>query len=110
MKLLFDQNLSHRLIALLAPEFPDAEHVRNVGLATATDEAIWRFAAQQGRIIVSKDRDFLHRALLFGCPPKAVWLRVGNGPTRAVERLLRTRQADIQAFAADPTAAFLVIP
>ena len=35
MRLLFDQNLSHRLVALLAAEFPGSEHVRNVGLAAA---------------------------------------------------------------------------
>jgi predicted nuclease of predicted toxin-antitoxin system len=32
MKLLFDQNLSHRLVALLAGEFPGSQHVRNAGM------------------------------------------------------------------------------
>lgn len=36
MRLLFDQNLSHRLVPALAREFPGSEHVRNVGLADAT--------------------------------------------------------------------------
>ena len=39
MKLLFDQNLSHRLVGQLAAEFPDSAHVRDVGLAAADDHA-----------------------------------------------------------------------
>ena len=33
MKLLLDQNLSHRLVAALADVFPGSVHVRDVGLA-----------------------------------------------------------------------------
>jgi predicted nuclease of predicted toxin-antitoxin system len=33
MKLLFDQNLSHRLVSALASEYPDSVHVRDVGSA-----------------------------------------------------------------------------
>ena len=32
MKLLFDQNLSHRLVGQLAAESPGSAHVRDVGL------------------------------------------------------------------------------
>jgi predicted nuclease of predicted toxin-antitoxin system len=35
MKLLFDQNLSHRLVRHLAAEFLGSAHVRDVGLAAA---------------------------------------------------------------------------
>ena len=109
MKLLFDQNLSPRLTALLAAEYPGSEHVRGVGLAAAPDPAIWAFAATGGYTIVSKDSDFEQRALLYGHPPKVVWLRVGNGPTAAVAALLRVRQPDRLAFDADPAAAVLAL-
>ncbi len=55
MKLLFDQNLSYRLVGQLAAEFPDSQHVRHVGLAAAPDPAVWAYAAAQGLVIVSKD-------------------------------------------------------
>jgi predicted nuclease of predicted toxin-antitoxin system len=109
MKLLFDQNLSHRLVGLLAAEFPGSQHVRDAGLAAAADSAVWAYAVAQGLAIVSKDTDFQHRALLFGHPPKVVWVRLGNCPTAAVAALLRTRQADLLAFEADPTASFLAL-
>ena len=37
MKLLFDQNLSHRLVNALRHEYPDSHHVRDVGLSEAKD-------------------------------------------------------------------------
>jgi predicted nuclease of predicted toxin-antitoxin system len=109
MKLLFDQNLSHRLVALLSAEYPGSQHVRNVGLATAADTAVLNYAASQGMVIVSKDSDFQHRALLRGQPPKVVWFRLGNCPTAAVVNLLRLRHADLLAFEADPVASFLAL-
>ncbi len=39
-----------------------------------------------------------------------IWLRIGNGPTRTVEALIRSRAADIRAFLADPAAALLELP
>jgi predicted nuclease of predicted toxin-antitoxin system len=109
MRLIFDQNLSHRLVALLASEFPGSVHVRDVGLSAADDEAIWQFAVQHGLAIVSKDSDFQQRALLRGHPPKVVWVRLGNCTTTAIEALLRSKQIDLLAFEADVAASFLVL-
>ena len=41
MKLLFDQNLSHKLVGQLSAEFPGSTHVRDAGLATAPDPDVW---------------------------------------------------------------------
>ncbi len=109
MKLLFDENLSPRLVGLLAVEYPGSEHVRNVGLAAAPDPAVWAYAAAQGLVIVSKDSDFQHRALLLGHPPKLVWVRLGNCSTAAVAALLRVRQGDLLTFEADPIASLLAV-
>ena len=40
MKLLFDQNLSPRLVHLLADLYPGSTHVRDVGLGEADDVTI----------------------------------------------------------------------
>jgi predicted nuclease of predicted toxin-antitoxin system len=110
VSLLFDQNLSRRLPALLAAEFPGSEQVLLAGLATASDQAVWAYAAGRGLSIVSKEADFSNLAARLGPPPKVIWLRIGNGPTRAVEALLRSRAADVHAFLADPVAAILELP
>jgi predicted nuclease of predicted toxin-antitoxin system len=44
MKLLFDENLSHKLVRLLEDLFPDSVHVRDVGLKSADDPLVWEYA------------------------------------------------------------------
>lgn len=110
MSLLFDQNLSRRLPALLAAEFPGSEQVLLAGLAAADDRTVWAYGASRGLAIVSKDVDFVQLSAALGPPPKVVWLRVRNGPTRDVVTLLRTRAADLRAFLADPAAGLLELP
>jgi predicted nuclease of predicted toxin-antitoxin system len=109
VRLLFDRNLSHRLAGQLAAEFPGSAHVRDAGLAAASDPDVWTYAATHGFVIVSKDTDFQQRALLYGHPPKVVWVRLGNCSTATVAALLRSRLAEIEAFEADPLASFLAL-
>jgi predicted nuclease of predicted toxin-antitoxin system len=109
MKLLFDQNLSHKLVGQLSVQFPDSAHVRDVGLPRAPDPNVWAYAKANGFMIVSKDTDFQQRALLFGYPPKVIWVRLGNCSTSSIVKLLRFRIADIAAFDADPAASFLAL-
>jgi len=109
VKLLFDQNLSHRLVTALQHEYPDSRHVRVVGLKNATDAAVWQYAAQQGFTIVTKDADFHQRSFLFGQPPKVVWIRVGNCSTAMIETLLRRRCQDLLSFSSEPESAFLAL-
>ena len=110
MRLLFDQNLSRRLVALLADDFPDSSHVSLVGLAMSTDREVWEYARDHGYAIASKDSDFGQLAFLYGHPPKVIWLRVGNQPTRLIADLLRASAEFIARFNADPDDALLVLP
>jgi predicted nuclease of predicted toxin-antitoxin system len=110
VSLLFDQNLSRRLPGLLRAEFPGSEQVIGAGLDTANDRAVWAYAADHGLAIVSKDSDFAQLSALLGPPPKVIWLRIGNGPTRDVVSLLQARTADIRTFLADPVVALLALP
>jgi predicted nuclease of predicted toxin-antitoxin system len=71
---------------------------------------VWAHAAAHGLAIVSKDADFIALSAVLGAPPKVIRLRVGNGPTRDVEALLRSRTADVKAFLADPTSTVLELP
>jgi predicted nuclease of predicted toxin-antitoxin system len=110
VKLLFDQNLSPSLPRLLADIYPESVHVRGIGMRDATDTEIWEHAKADGFVIVSKDSDFQARSLLYGSPPKFVWLRVGNCPVKAIEELLRKNSAAIYTFAQDDTKSHLMLP
>jgi predicted nuclease of predicted toxin-antitoxin system len=109
VKLLFDENLSHRLVELLREEFPGSSHVRNIGLLGAADGLVWDHARDHGFMIVSKDNDFRQRSFLDGAPPKIIWLRVGNAGTADIAGLLRREQARIGAFGLDVEGALLVL-
>jgi predicted nuclease of predicted toxin-antitoxin system len=109
MKLLFDENLPPRLVPLLADIYPASVHVRDVGLKNVPDEMVWQYAQANGLIIVSKDSDFHHRSLLFGFPPKVIWIRRGNCSVQEIEAILRDHQAEIEEFDQDLQGAFLVL-
>jgi predicted nuclease of predicted toxin-antitoxin system len=98
VKLLFDQNLSHRLCRMLADVFPNSAQVRALGLDQADDNAIWTYAQQEGFVIVTLDADFADIASLRGSPPKVIWLRCGNQPTAKVEEILRYSTFVITTF------------
>ncbi|MDQ3917969.1 MAG: DUF5615 family PIN-like protein [Acidobacteriota bacterium] len=110
MKLLFDQNVAHRLVGRLVDIYPDSNHVRLVGLRDADDAEIWEYAKLSGPTIVSKDSDFQQRSLLYGHPPKFIWLRVGNCPVQVIETLLRKHSVSIHTFAMDTGRSHLMLP
>lgn len=109
MRLLFDENISPVLVHQLADLYPDSLHVRDVGLQSADDEAVWSYALQNNLIIVSKDNDFHQRSFLYGHPPKVVWLRLGNCSTEDIEVRLRARLSNLLAFSEDREGSFLVV-
>lgn len=109
MKLLFDQNLSFKLCRQLDDLFPGSAQVRPLGLATADDRALWDYAKANGFTLVSQDADFAEMAALLGPPPKLVWLRCGNQPTKVIEELLRGQADAIAALEHQGDAACLEI-
>jgi predicted nuclease of predicted toxin-antitoxin system len=109
MKLLFDQNLSFRLCHSLSELFPGSSQVRLLGLADASDNALWAYAKSNGFVLVSLDADFAEMAALLGSPPKIIWLRCGNQPTAVIENLLRNHIDAITMFELDATAACIEI-
>ena len=109
MKLLLDENLSPKLPRLLATHFPGSTHVRECGLLGQPDEDVWEYARASSFAIVSKDSDFQQRSLLYGHPPKLVWLRLGNCNRQQLIQLITTHEQDIHALDADPFKSVLVL-
>ena len=110
MKLLFDHNLSPRLVSILSDLFPNSEHVFRLGMGEADDQAIWTHAKAKDFIIVSKDSDFVLRSLLEGPPPRVIHVDLGNCPTAAVESLLRANIDLIRQLGVSQEKACLTLP
>lgn len=109
MKLLFDQNLSPRLVNRLADLYPKSQHVFLIGLDQADDRALWQYASQYNFTIVTRDSDFSELSMLQGFPPKIIWIRRGNCSTNQIERILRSHYEDIQKLDNDPSLGVLTL-
>jgi predicted nuclease of predicted toxin-antitoxin system len=98
LNLLFDQNISPRIINHLASVFPEAKQVRQVGLEDASDALIFEFARNNNFAIVIFDSDFVDLNIVRGIPPKIIWIRTGNLTTRSVAELLNRNIELIKRF------------
>jgi len=99
LKLLFDANLSPKLVARLADLFPDLTHVFAAGLGQFTpDLAIWDYARDHGFTIVTADADFVQLVEQRGSPPKVVRIEKCDFRTAAVENLPRRNAIRIAEF------------
>lgn len=58
MRFLLDEDLSPRSAEYLRSLGHDAIHVREVGLKGSPDQAVIAFAQSEGRILLTRDRDF----------------------------------------------------
>lgn len=109
MKLLFDQNLSPKLVTRLEKFFPNSIHAQNIGFDTASDTDLWNYARDNDYIIVSKDSDFGDKSGIHGNPPKVIWIRLGHCTTYIVEKILIDHYSDIQTLANHPDQGLLIL-
>jgi predicted nuclease of predicted toxin-antitoxin system len=109
VKLLFDENISDRIVPSISDLFPDSTHVKMAALMRADDSVIADWARQRNFTVVSKDTDFYQRTVALGAPPKFIWLRVGNCTTATIVDLLRSHDAVIREFVASDTESVLVL-
>lgn len=107
--LLLDQNLSPHLVRRLADTFPHCEHVARVGLATAEDREVWKYADSNELTVVTKDSDFNDLAMLSGPPPHVVWIQRGNCSTTDIESLLREHSDTIASLMGTETAVLILV-
>ena len=109
MKLLFDENLSRRLVARLADLFPKSSHVVLEGLLQNPDIVVWEYAKAQEFAIVTADADFYELSTMFGPPPKVIWLRGCDYPTDVAEGLIRNQAIRIAEFLQNEDQGVLVL-
>lgn len=109
MKLLFDQNISYKLVKNLQHIYPDSLHVNLLGLSKSNDIEIWNHARNSGLTIVTHDVDFSELSVVKGSPPKIIWLRCGNNTTKHIEKLLIEHHRIISDFIKDTNVSVLQI-
>ena len=109
MKLLLDENLSDKIIPKITDLYPNSEHVKTLGLTNTDDAIIWEYAKLNNFLIVSKDSDFHQRSLLYGHPPKFIFLRIGNSPTSEIVQILRDKFNIIKQFTDSQEESILVL-
>lgn len=90
MKFLIDNALSPIVAVELNAKGYDALHVREVGLAAASDPEVFEFASKEDRIVVSADTDFgLLLALRESSHPSFILFRQSDKrPSSQVKLLL----------------------
>jgi predicted nuclease of predicted toxin-antitoxin system len=109
VKLLFDENLSDRIVYRIIDLYPGSEHVKTLALTNTDDGIIWEYAKANDFAIVSKDADFHQRSLLYGHPPKFIYLRIGNSPTSKIVQILRDNFSTIGQFGDRESESILVL-
>jgi predicted nuclease of predicted toxin-antitoxin system len=102
VRLLFDQNISFRIISKIGINFPEAKQVKQLGIENYSDVEIWKFAKEKGYTIVTFDSDFYDLSNFKGFPPKIIWLRFGNTKTDFIANIINSRHSIIKNFINSP--------
>jgi predicted nuclease of predicted toxin-antitoxin system len=98
MRLLLDQNISHKVLHSLPNQFIGSTSVKKEGLINSPDKEIWEFAKEKDFVIVTQDSDFNDLNSLYGFPPKVIWIRTGNLKTMEIVDVLIDYTEDIENF------------
>ncbi len=97
MKFLVDNQLPSALAKLLVSRGHEARHVLDVGLDAAADTEIWKYAAANSLVLITKDEDFSRRATQPGASVPVVWVRLGNCRKAALLSTFDSMISQVQA-------------
>ena len=98
MNLLFDQNISPKILKILPQQFYGSTQVRFVGLENSSDLEIFHYSRRNNFAIVSFDSDFIDLNGIYGTPPKIIYLNTGNLITKNVCDLLTKNSLRISHY------------
>ncbi len=107
IKLLLDENISFKVAKGIKEFFEEVNHLSDLRLINSSDIDIWQYAKNNHYSIITFDSDFIDLSLLYGFPPKVIWLRMGNSSSIEVISKLRASQLIINDFLINPENAFL---
>ena len=97
MKFVVDAQLPRRLAHELTATGHDVIHTLDFPLGNRTpDGEIAALAIREGRVVVTKDSDFVTWFLLRGAPPKLLLISTGNISNEALSKLLVTNLTAVE--------------
>ncbi len=96
MKLLLDENLSRRIVPFIQDSYPGSTQVALLGLEQVDDKTIRQYAIDHDYVITTKDADFYEMTMVYGQPPKIIWLKMGNQSKSATIKTLLDNQLIIE--------------
>ena len=89
MNILIDAQLPRRMATWLTANGCDAIHTLDLPEGNRTSDAeVIAAAEREGRVVVTKDADFVSSHLLSGRPSKLLLISTGNISNQELERLL----------------------
>jgi predicted nuclease of predicted toxin-antitoxin system len=86
-RLLIDENLPYSLGARLGVDYIHASQIAD----QASDSLLWQQARAKDWVVLTRDTDFFDRLLLYGPPPKVIWVRLGNVRKNELLKILSER-------------------
>ena len=99
MKLLFDANISRKIVRMLEDLFPESTQTTLIGFSGETaDKIIWEFAKVEMFAIVTADADFVRLAEIHGAPPQIIRLEKMDYSTEVAAALIRRYSLAITEF------------
>jgi predicted nuclease of predicted toxin-antitoxin system len=108
MRFLVDAQLPRRLALLLTTAGHDALHTLDLPAKNCTDDEVIRgLAEHDGRVVVTKDSDFVDSHILRGQPPQLLLVATGNITNDELASLFAANLAAI--VAAFQSAVFVEI-
>ena len=104
MRFLLDQGLPRSTVRELADRGIDAEHVGQIGMATASDGEILDAARDRDAVVVTLDADFHSLLAAAHATTPSVRIRIeglkGEGVAQIIERVVLSCQAELATGAA----------
>ena len=79
-----DANLPFRILKWQNDRF---EHVLNIN-PLWNDEEIWNYACKTDLIIITKDKEFRLKQIMYGSPPKIIHIKFGNLKLKDFEKVI----------------------
>lgn len=107
MKFLLDQDVYAKTERFLRDEGHDLVRVSELGLARATDEIVLSTAQEQGRILITRDRDYGNLVFVRSLGTGVIYLRMLPTTLEAVHAELC--RVIVQHSATELSKAFVVV-